>query len=173
MSTERPAPSEFGAAYAGYIAKAPEGEIVTSLERQLDEVVGVLGVVPEARAHVVDPPYGWTLAQVVGHLVDAERVFSYRALRFGRGDATPLPGFAEDDYVAAARSDRVELAGLVDEFAQLRRSNVRLFRHLPPEAWSRGGVASGTYVTVRALAWVLAGHVAHHLAIVRERLSDG
>jgi hypothetical protein len=106
---------------------------------------------------------------VVGHLIDAERIFTYRALRIARGDATPLPGFDENAYVVTAGSDGRTIADLADELRSVRESSVRLFTSFPDEAWSGRGNASGKEISVRALAWITVGHALHHLRLLRER----
>jgi hypothetical protein len=108
---------------------------------------------------------------VVGHLIDAERIFCYRALRLARADATPLPGFEENDYVRSAGSDARTLADLVDELRVVRDGTVRLFDSFADAAWGRRGVVNGREVSVRALAFIVAGHARHHLRILRERYS--
>jgi hypothetical protein len=128
--------------------------------------------VSESNASVCHPPYTWTIKQVVGHLTDSERVFGYRALRFARGDATPLPGFDENAYAKAIRLDHIPLGDLVAELASLRQSHVRFFEHLSDEAWQRRGIANNDPVSVRALAYILVGHERHHSLIVRKRLSS-
>ena len=166
----RPAPSEYAPYYAKYIDLVPEEDILAALEAQLAETLAVLRPAPESQGNVRHPPYTWTVKEVVGHLTDTERVMGYRALRFARGDATPLPGFEENDYAREGQSDRVRLADLVGEFEAVRRSHVWLFRTLPEAAWARGGEANGSPVTVRALAYIMAGHARHHTAILRKRL---
>jgi hypothetical protein len=166
----RPAPGDFAPYYAKYLDLVPEDDILPALSAQLDEVLPVLQAVPEATGGVKHPPYTSSIKEVVGHLSDCERVFGYRALRFGRGDATPLPGFEENDYARAGEFDRIALAHLVREFEAVRRSHACLFRHLPAAAWDRAGEANGTRVTVRALAHIMVGHVRHHLGIIRKRV---
>ena len=166
----RPAPTEFAPYYAKYVDRVPEEDIRPVLAAQLDEVLALLRPVPEATGDVRHPPYTWTVKEVVGHLIDCERVFGYRALRFARGDATPLPGFDENAYAREGGYDRVRLADLVSEFEAVRRSHVWLFRNLPAAAWERAGEANGNRVTVRGLAYIIAGHVRHHGAILRKRL---
>jgi hypothetical protein len=170
-SVSRPDTTEYAPYYGTYISLVPGGDILAILERQLADVNGLLRGVPEAVGNTRHPPYTWSVKEVVGHLIDSERVFGYRALRFARGDATPLPGFDENAYARAVQFDSYALAELLDEFELVRRSHLHLFRHLDAEAWGRQGVANEKPVSVRALAWILAGHVCHHLAILRKRLS--
>ncbi|MFO0811049.1 MAG: DinB family protein [Gemmataceae bacterium] len=168
---ERPAATEYAPYYGKYVGLVTEDDLVAALEVQLGETLAFLRGVAEDDATVLHLSYTWTIKEVVGHLTDAERVFAYRALRFGRGDETPLPGFDENPYVQTGQFNRITLADLVNEFELVRRSTLALFRHLPDEAWSRGGVASDHPVTVRALAAILIGHVRHHMTIVRRRLN--
>jgi hypothetical protein len=170
--TARPDATEYAPA-AGYVSLVPEGDVVTVLERQLDELLALLRGVPEEVGNTRHPPYTWSVKEVVGHVTDAERVFAYRALCVARGDQTPLPGFDENAYVPPARFDACRLADLVSQFEHLRRSNLSFFRSLPPEAWTRRGVANASPVTTRALAYIMAGHAEHHARILRKRLDRG
>ncbi len=167
---QRPASTEYAAFYGKYIDLVPETDIVAVLATQLDEMIPFLRAVPESQGNVLHPPYTWSIKQVVNHLIDCERIFGYRALRFARGDATELPGFDETAYAREADSDRCPLADFVSEFEALRRSHVLMFRNLPAAAWSRSGTANNNPVTVRAAAFILVGHARHHTAILRKRL---
>jgi hypothetical protein len=118
-------------------------------------------------------PGKWSVREVLGHITDAERVFGFRAFCFSRGDLNPLPGFDESDYVAHAGFDRCSVKELLDEFDQLRDSHVRMMRRLDAEAWQRIGMASGKAVSVRALAYIMVGHVRHHLNILNTRYLPG
>jgi len=166
----RPAAGDFAPYYAKYIDLLPEDNILGVLTKQLDEFLALMRPVSEETGNVIHPPYTWSVKQVVGHLTDCERVFGYRALRFARGDTTPLPGFEENDYARTGGFDRLRLADLVSEFEAVRRSHLWFFRNLPAEAWDRAGMANNSRVTVRALAYILAGHVRHHGTILRKRL---
>lgn len=172
MNTTRPAPTEHAPYYAGYIAKVPETDVLAVLEEQAREVDALLRSIPEAQAVILHPPYTWTIKQVIGHLIDGERIFAYRALRIARGDATPLPGFDENVYARTGEFDRLTLSQLADEFAAVRASTVLLLRHLPDAAWIRAGTANNSPVTVRATAFIIAGHTRHHMAIVRTRVDS-
>ena len=163
-------PDEFGGPFANYIGLVTETDILAAMAAQLDDAMRLLRPVPEAVGNQRHPPYTWSVKQVVGHITDTERIFAYRALRFARGDVTSLPSFDENAYADAAESDRVSLASLVNEFEAVRRADLLLFQHLPGDAWSRRGVASGQTLTVRALAYAVVGHARHHLAILRKRL---
>jgi hypothetical protein len=166
---ERPAASEYAPFYAGYIASLPDGDIVDILERQTSELRQLAAATPADRETFRYGEGKWSVREVVGHMIDGERVFSYRTLRFSRGDQTPLPGFEENQYVAASTFDRRPLASLVDELVLLRQANLALLRALAPEDWARTGIASGHSVSVRALVFIMAGHVRHHLNILRDR----
>lgn len=166
----RPDPSEHAPHHASYIDLVPEGDVVAALRSDLAATLGLLRGLGDAEAMTRHPPYTWSLKEVVGHILDCERIFGYRALRFARGDATELPGFEENGYARAAGSDARSLEGLLEEFEALRRSHILFFDTLPPEAWDRRGTANGTSVSVRAIAYIMAGHERHHLGIVRKRL---
>ena len=143
----------------------------SSWPRQLDDTASRLRAVPEARGSYRYAPGKWSVKDVVVHLADVERVMAYRALRIGRGDQTPLPGFDEDAYAAEAAADRLPLAALVEAFAQTRRATLDLFRQFPPGAWDRRGTASGFPVSVRGLGFIIVGHELHHLDVLAERYS--
>jgi uncharacterized damage-inducible protein DinB len=165
----RPGPNEHAPYYAQYVAAAGSGDPLESLEAQLTDIDEVLGSLTDAQAGFRYAPGKWTIRQVLSHMSDAERVFAYRALRFGRGDETPLPGFDQTQWEAFTNADARDLSALVAEFRAIRAASIQLFRGLPPEAFTRGGVASDNPVTVRALLYIMLGHVAHHLGILRER----
>jgi hypothetical protein len=173
LPAARPAAAEYAPYYERYVSLATEGDAVTALQAQLDEMLALLRGLPEATANTRHAPYTWSVKQVVGHLTDADREFGHRAFRFSRNDPTPLPGFDEKPYVETADFDRTPFADLLAEFEHVRRANLALFRRLPAAAWSRSGVASGNPVTVRALAYIILGHTRHHLNILRKRLSGG
>lgn len=168
-STVRPAADEYAPFYAGYVARVPDGDVVAQMERQIEEVRALLAPLSAEQAAHRYAPGKWSIREVVGHLADAERVMAYRALRFARGDRTPLAGFDENAYVPESGAERRTLASLLDELAAVRAASVALFRGLPAEAWERDGEANRHRVTVRALAWIIAGHELHHLALLRER----
>lgn len=166
----RPESTEYASFYAGYVNLVPEADILSVLQMQLDDVSQFWRTIPESSASVIHPPYSWKIRQVLDHLVDGERIFGYRLLRIARGDATPLPGFDEHFYAAASEEQPSPLSDIVESFECLRRANILLIRNLPDAAWDRAGTASGSLITPRALAWILAGHVRHHDVILRKRL---
>lgn len=165
----RPEAGEYAPFYAGYVARMPEEGVLEVLAEQPAELRRIAAGVPPEREDFRYAPDKWSLRQLFSHLIDAERVFGYRALCIAHGDTTPLPGFDEKAYVAAAGLGSTPLAALAEELALLREGNLALFRRLPAEAWTRTGNANGQDVSVRALAWILAGHVRHHLAVLAER----
>ena len=165
-----PGPDEYGAHYAGYIAAVPlDQPVLAVLETQLEELLARLATVSEERARYRYAPGKWSLKEVVGHLTDTERVMAYRALRIGRGDSTPLPGFDENAYVAAMDAERQALAVYAAEFGLVRRATLALLRQMPEAAWSRRGEANGMPLSVRALAYIMAGHVTHHVGVLASR----
>jgi DinB superfamily len=169
-ATSRPEATEYPSAVGNYIALVPDGDIMEILEKQRGEILALLRGVSEEVGNTRHSPYTWSVKEVVGHVTDCERIFGYRALRFAREDATPLPGFDEGPYVQSACFDGRRLSDLVAEFDFLRRSHLCLFRGLPSAAWMHRGVANGNTLTVRAVAYVIAGHARHHSLILAKRL---
>ena len=169
LTATRPEPTEHVPYYARYIALVPESDAIPALESQLADALALLRSIPESKGDHRYGPDKWTIKEVVGHVIDAERVFAYRAMRFARNDRTELPGFDENHYVPAAESGRRALADLATEWELVRRSNVLMFRGLPSDAWLRQGLANQSPVSVRALAFIIAGHGRHHMGILRER----
>jgi uncharacterized damage-inducible protein DinB len=165
----RPEANEYASYYEKYVSLVPEGEVAETLARQGAETLALLRPVAEERGGHAYEPGKWSIKQVVGHLIDVERIFAYRALSISRGERQPLPGMDQDEYMARVNFDARTLADLLDEFEHVRRGNVRMFRGLDADAWMRRGVASDNEVTVRALAHIIAGHEAHHVRILRER----
>lgn len=165
--TDRPSSDEYAAFYAGYIAAVPDGDVLSLLGA--DDSRSLLSGLSDTAARRRYATGKWSVKEVVGHLTDTERVMAYRALRFGRGDQTPLNGFEQDDFVRGAAWDDIPLAVLLDDFADVRRATLSLFRGFASEALTRRGTANGASVSVRALACIIAGHERHHLRILRER----
>ena len=165
----RPAESEYGGLHRRYVDLVPETDIVSALDLQAAVIERWPARVAHERETSAYAPDKWTPRQVVGYLSDVERVFCYRALRFSRGDVTPLPGFDENPYVAASEYANVPLQMLVAELVALRRANLPLFRRLNEASWSAMGEASGMAVSVRAIAYMMVGHVRHHVNVLKER----
>lgn len=168
-AARRPDATEFSSYYGRYVASVPEGDIIAVLRRDRDEWQEMIAELPEARGDHRYAPDKWSIRQVIGHVSDTERVFSYRALRIARGDRTPLASFDQDEYVKTAGSDGRTLSSLAAELLAVRESTLSLFVSLPDEAWTRAGTASDNPVSVRALAYIIAGHGQHHLKILREK----
>lgn len=168
-SATRPQATEYAPDFERYTRLVPEGDVTVTLARQLDDTLSTLRAVSEERADFSYAPDKWSLKEVVGHMLDSERIFGHRAFHFARNDATPLPGYEQDDYVRAGNFGNRSLGDLADEFEQVRRANLCLLRSLDEEAWLRRGVANDNEVSVRALAYILAGHETHHMQIIRER----
>jgi hypothetical protein len=167
----RPEPSEAAAYYFRYIDRVSGDDPVVALSQQLWELPASLGEFSEERSLRRYAPDRWSLRQVLCHVNDTERIFAGRALWFARGFDSPLPSFEQDDAVAAADADTVPWASHLREFREIRQASISLFRNLPVDAWSRRGVASDNPFTVRAIAYVIVGHAAHHMAVVGERYS--
>jgi uncharacterized damage-inducible protein DinB len=165
----RPAGDECSDYHRPYAAAPPDGDIVETLAAEGRSLAARLRSVPAAREPFRYAPGKWSIREVVGHIVDTERVFAYRAAAFGRGDPAPLPNMDQDAWALASNAADRPLRDLVEEFEAVRASTVALFRGLPAAAWDRRGSASGREVTVRALAWITAGHAMHHDGVlVRE-----
>lgn len=169
----RPTPDEFLPYYGKYIAKVPGDDARTALADQIEASLGLLAPLSDAQALHRYAPEKWSVKQVLGHLIDSERVFGYRALRFGRADATSLPGFDENTYVANARFDALPFADLLAEWRAVRASTCALYAGFDAEALLRRGTANDGVASVRALAWIVAGHELHHVSLLRERYGVG
>jgi uncharacterized damage-inducible protein DinB len=165
----RPAPDEYAPYYGTYISKVPDGDLVTTLTRLRDGTSQLLASIPESKAGHRYAPGKWSIREIIGHLSDAERIFAYRMLRIGRNDPTPLASFDENHYVPAGQFERRSLEDVAGEFRGVRDATLSLVRSFDPEAPARRGIASGKEVSARAMAWIIAGHEIHHLAVLRER----
>lgn len=163
IALPRPGTDEYDPASAAYVARAPAlDDAARQLEVQRDEVVELFSIVADANADFRYAAGKWSIREVLGHLADTERILAYRLLRIGRGDASPLPGFDENTYVPAADFERRPIADVLDEWVAVRNATLALVRGMPPDAWTRRGVANNTPVTARALVYVIVGHVEHH-----------
>jgi len=165
----RPDSSEYAEFYKNYISRVPEGPVLEFMTRQIGDYRQFLRGMSEEAAGAAPAPGKWSVKQVLGHLCDTERVITYRALRFARGDQKELHGFEQDDYVREAHSNSRTVEDLVTELEGIRKATVALFSSLPPEADRRAGVANGNPVTVRALAYIVAGHAQHHYELLNAR----
>jgi hypothetical protein len=167
----RPAADEAAPFYGKYLAAVPDGRVGARLDAQARELESLCASLSDTGALFRYADGKWTIKEVIGHLLDAERVFAYRLLRIGRGDATELPGYDENSYAPAGRFNERSLGDLLSEFRLQRASTGALVNGMPAEAWARIGSANGHPVSARALAYVIVGHTAHHFAILRERYS--
>ncbi len=168
----RPQPGEFAPYYDRYISLVPGNDVLAALaalEDQRRQMLLLLSGRSEADGDLRYAPDKWSLKEVLGHINDTERIMSYRALRISRGDQTPIEGFEQDDYVRNGPFARTPLADLIEDYIAVRRATVSLFRDLDEAAWTRRGVAANNEVTVRALAFIIAGHELHHRRILEEK----
>ncbi len=167
--TGRPEANEFASYYSVYIDRIASDDVVTVLENQLIETVNFLQAISEEQSLYRYAPDKWSMRQLLNHVNDTERVFLFRALWFARSFPDELPGYDQEVGAATANADDYSWASHVQDFRAVRESTLTFFRNLPDDAWSRSGIASGNRVTVRALAYILAGHVSHHLAVLQEK----
>ncbi|MCL4548047.1 MAG: DinB family protein [Bacteroidetes bacterium] len=166
---QRPDQNEYAPSYQQYIKDVPQIDILEYLKQQLDETVKLFSGVSEEKALFRYAPDKWSVKEVLGHIMDGERIFAYRALCIARGEKNSLPGFDQNGYIANANFDKLKLTDIVEEFVALRKSNLKMFGNFSEEMWTRRGIANKNEVTVRAVAYILAGHALHHLNVVRER----
>jgi hypothetical protein len=165
----RPQPNEAASYYSKYIDLVAGDDILAALKKQAEETATFLATIPEEKSQHRYDPDKWTIREVLNHVNDGERIFLFRAFWFARGLPEPLPGFDQDVCVQAAQANDVSWADHVAEFHALRLTSLSLFGNLPDQAWSRTGTANDTPFTVRALAYIMAGHVGHHVSVIKER----
>jgi hypothetical protein len=165
----RPAETEYAPYYGGYVNQVSESDIMAVLRSELDDLDVLLDRVPADKETFAYAEGKWTIRQVIGHLIDGERVFGYRALCIARGEQQNLPGFEQDDYLKASPYNSIPLEELLSEMRLVRLSNLAMFRSLDEAAWDRAGTANHNSITVRALAFIMAGHLRHHLNVLREK----
>ncbi len=169
LVTERPQSSEHAPFYGQYVSRVPDGDLLALLKEQCSATTALIRRVPVERADFSYAPGKWTIKEVVAHLIDVERVMTFRALWFARGDATGLPGFDENAWAMETGARERTLPDLADEFEALRASTIHFARHLTPEMLQRTGTSSGQPLSVRALLYIVAGHERHHAELLRER----
>ncbi|RPD41027.1 DinB family protein [Chitinophaga barathri] len=165
----RPSQGDYGAFYETYVSKVKEDDIYDAFKRHSAEVLDFFENIPHQKLNYAYGTGKWTIRQVLQHLIDAERIFAYRALRFARKDYTPLSPFDENEYAVEARVDHREWIDMVEEFQLVRLSSEHLFKSLNEEELKRSGIASGVPVSVLSLGYILIGHAIHHMGIVKER----
>ena len=165
----KPATDEYAPYYERYIALVPTGDIIQTLNGQMSDTLNLLSSLTDEKANHRYSPEKWSIKEVIGHIIDSERVFAYRALRFARNDKTPLPGYEQDDYVKNGNFDNRQLSDLAREYEHVRASSIELLRQLSEEAWNRRGTANNAEASVRAIAWIIGGHELHHKDVIRKR----
>src|ERR1044072_8253530 len=162
----RPVETEYAPYYQSYVDQVSETDIMAVLRRELDDLDVLLGRVPADKETYAYGDGKWTIREIVGHLIDGERVFGYRALCIARGEKQNLPGFDQNDYMLTAPYKHIELEDLLSEMRLVRLSNIAMFRSLDEEAWNRAGIANNNEVTVRALAFIMGGYLRHHMNVL-------
>jgi len=166
---QQPAPDEYAPYYGRYVGLVETDDIAAYLEAQKAGTLDFLRAIKWEKWEQAYASDKWTLAEVVLHMIDAERIFAYRALRIARGDTTPLPGFEQDDYVPFSGAGARTPASIVDEFAAVRDASIHLFKNFSDDMWQRRGTASDAGVSALACAFIIGGHTEHHLRVIRER----
>ena len=165
----RPAETEYAAYFQNYVGQVNETDIMAVLRSEVDDLDVLLNRIPAEKETYAYAEGKWTIRQVIGHLIDGERVFGYRAFCIARGEKQNLPGFEQDDYLQTAPYNNIELEDLLSEIRLVRLSNIAMFRTLDEEGWNRVGIANGNEVTVRAIAFIMAGHLRHHMNVLKDR----
>lgn len=168
MTIKRPDQSEFAPFYAGYVGKVPDSGPLPLLQQQIGELERLRSL-PEDKANHAYDTGKWTVKELIGHVADAERVFSYRLTRIARGDKTPMPGFDENAWARTAPHRKRPIAAVVDELIAIRRATVALVESLDESTMSNVGLANNNSISARAICWIMAGHTKHHLDILAER----
>jgi uncharacterized damage-inducible protein DinB len=163
----RPESDEFASYYAKYIELVPSASIVSTLREQQTGTAEFISTLTDDQGNSRYEPGKWSVKEVIGHIIDCERIFAYRALRFARNDKVELSGFEQDGYVENGAFDDRTMSDLAQEYSHVRSATLHLLEHLTDEAWSRRGVANGNEVSVRAIAWIIGGHELHHVSGIR------
>lgn len=170
VTVAAPHESEYAPFYNTYISLVRNSpDIMATLGQQSEQITTTFSALSDEQANFAYAPAKWTIKQMFGHLIDTERVLAYRALRIARNDSTPLEGYEQDDYVRYGPHAQSRMADLLEEFEAVRKASICLLRDLPPEAWDRQGTANKNKVSVRALAYIIAGHVAHHQDVLKQK----
>jgi hypothetical protein len=167
--TGRPEKTEAAPYYWTYIDRVPGDNVMPVLESQWDDLSPLLSSISEEKSLYRYAPEKWSIRQLLNHVTDTERSFAFRALWFARGFESPLPSYEQDIAASAAQADSVSWAAHMEEFCRVRLSTISLFRNMPPDAWMKTGIASDNRFTVRAVAFIIAGHLTHHIAVLHER----
>ncbi|WNC12733.1 DinB family protein [Brevibacillus brevis] len=170
---KRPTNEEHIAYYGKYVNLVPEGDLLLQLSRQMEETVQMLSGLTEEQENYRYAPGKWSVKEVLGHLIDTERIMSYRLLRIARGDQTPLAGYDDEAYVAEGEFSSRRMSELLDEYKAVRQSTIAMFKGVPARAWERTGVANNSHCSARALAYIIAGHELHHGILLKDRYQIG
>jgi hypothetical protein len=168
-SMNRPETTEYDPYYERYVSLVADSDIIDVLGSQPTRLQDIFTAMPEEKGEFRYSDGKWSIKELLGHLIDGERMFAYRLFRISRGDETPIEGFEQDGYIENALSNQRSFADLLEEFSLLRRANMIFFKNMTDDAWLRVGTANNVKISVRALAYIMAGHVEHHLGILRER----
>ena len=161
--------TEYDPYYEPYVSLVADDDIIDTLASQPTRLNDLMTALPEDKGTYSYAEGKWSIKELLGHLIDGERMFAYRLLRISRGDKTPIEGFEQDGYIENAHSNQRSFADLLEEFALLRRANMIFFKNMTDDAWSRVGTANNVQISARALVYIMAGHIEHHLNIFRER----
>ncbi|MCW3125317.1 MAG: damage-inducible protein DinB [Bacteroidetes bacterium] len=165
----KPNTGEYPSYYHTYIGKVTTDDLISSLETGRTNFLSFMALVPADKLEYRYQEGKWTIKELIIHLMDAERIFTYRALRFSRGDSTGLAGFDENEYVPNSAASERSLQSLLHEYVALRQSTIEFFKNLSPEMTRRTGIANGQEISVRSLGYIIPGHEIHHLAVIKER----
>jgi hypothetical protein len=169
VEVARPEPGEYAPYYDRYVSLIQGNDILTTLDEQRRQTVLLLSGWGETDGNFRYAPGKWNAKEVIGHVNDTERIFAYRALRIARGDQTPMEGFEQDDYVRNGPFATRALSDLIEDYIAVRRATLSLLRNLDETAWQRRGIANKNEISVRALAYIIAGHELHHRRILEEK----
>ncbi len=169
QTISRPEKNEYATYYEKYVSLVKDEDILSVLRENKIETQNLLAEITEEKSYFRYAEGKWSIKELIGHIIDTERIFAYRALRFARNDQTPIEGFDQDPYIENADFDNCQFTDLIAEFAYVRDSNIFMFQSFPENAWTRSGIASENPVSVRALAYMLAGHELHHINILKDR----
>ena len=169
MNYRRPGEGEYNSYYQGYIDQTGSNDFLSELKNALPNTITFLENLPAEKWDFKYAPEKWTIKEVMLHIIDTERVFAYRAMRVARNDKTPMPGFEQDDYVPNSNASQRSASSVIEEYAALRNSTIQLFQNFSEDQLNRIGTASGFPISTLALGFILAGHEAHHMRIIREK----
>jgi uncharacterized damage-inducible protein DinB len=173
LRVSRPETDEFDSYYERYVSLVADGDIISTLANQVSETRNLLAEIDAEKADFRYADGKWNVKELVGHMIDTERIFAYRALRIARGDQTPIEGYEQDDYIKNAEFAECDLVNLAEEFQLVRRANILMFQNLSEAAWHRRGTANEREISVRALAYICAGHEIYHRDILKQRYLNG